>query len=93
MEEDPLGVSAISSDTRRSPKAGRAHQPRLSLKETDPLMNPEPAGEYSATPRRKMASNLVSLAQHDALADGGAGSVSRRRSVNATKEHLLPYDM
>ena len=83
------------AESRRPPMSPHYLQLRSNLKETtsDFLIGSEGGLEYVASPRRRHMSNMPSLAHQETLGDGGADGGSRRRSVNAAKEHLLPYDM
>ena len=66
---------------------------RESALASDLLVNAEGAPvEYASTPRRRFT-NVTSSAQWEMAADGAVDSTNRRRSINAAKEHLLPYDM
>lgn len=95
-EEDTIGVSTTSpgrvAESRRSPMSPRLLQLRSTLKETDFLVNAE-TGESFASSERRFISNMPSLVQHEAVGDMPADGTSRRRSINAAKEHLLPHDM
>lgn len=101
-EEDnhTTGISAATSglhaESRRPPMAPCHLQFRSNLKEptsNDFLISSDGGSEYVASSRRRHMSNTLSLAHMETLGEGGAEGGSRRRSVNAAKDYLLPHDM
>lgn len=93
----PLNTTTgLIAESRRPPMSPRFLQRsvfRESALGSDLLVNAEGAPvEYASTPRRRFT-NVTSSAQWEMTADGAVDSTNRRRSINAAKEHLLPYDM
>ena len=87
-----LPVLEVPEEDAHNTGISTANSGLIADTDSDFLIGCDGASEYAAFLRRRHMNKTPSLGRPETLGDGAAEMGSRRRSLNAVKEHLLAYD-